>query len=48
MSAGTRSRARNTRSSRMRGLGPRLLRLAIGTVFVAHGLVKRLPVPGAV
>ena len=30
----------------MRGLGPSLLRLAVGTVFVAHGLVKLLPVPG--
>ena len=30
----------------MKGLGPSLLRLAVGTVFVAHGLVKLLPVPG--
>lgn len=41
-----RSRARTIRSSRMRGLGPSLLRLAVGTVFVAHGLSKLLPVPG--
>ena len=30
----------------MSGLGPSLLRLAVGTVFVAHGLMKLLPVPG--
>jgi putative oxidoreductase len=30
----------------MKGLGPSLLRLAVGTVFVAHGLVKLLPVSG--
>ena len=30
----------------MKGLGPTLLRLAVGTVFVAHGLVKLLPVAG--
>ena len=30
----------------MRGLGPSLLRLAVGTVFVAHGLIKLLPLPG--
>ena len=30
----------------MRGLGPSLLRLAVGPVFVAHGLMKLLPVPG--
>ena len=41
-----RSRARSTRSRHMRGLGPSLLRLAVGTVFVAHGLIKLLPVPG--
>ena len=29
----------------MSGLGPSLLRLAVGTVFVAHGLMKLLPVP---
>ena len=27
----------------MRGLGPTLLRLAVGTVFVAHGLARLLP-----
>ena len=30
----------------MRRLGPTLLRLAVGTVFVAHGLTKLLPGPG--
>ena len=30
----------------MKGVGPSLLRLAVGTVFVAHGLLKLLPVPG--
>ena len=30
----------------MSGLGPCLLRLAVGTVFVAHGLAKLLPVFG--
>jgi len=30
----------------MSRLGPSLLRLAVGTVFVAHGLMKLLPVPG--
>ena len=30
----------------MKGLGPSVLRLAVGTVFVAHGLTKLLPIPG--
>ena len=38
-------RACNTHTSRMRGLGPSLLRVAVGTVFVAHGLMKLLPIP---
>ncbi len=39
-------RSRAWAANRMKGLGPTLLRLAVGTVFVAHGLVKLLPVPG--